>query len=104
MPEQLKESFDNRETEEAFQNRISLQLHKNSRMALRKVVFARWLTSAERNGGPNQKVLNCQGFFHRWGSTYEHYDAGPGNRSIAIVEGEDGRVFEVHPDDLKFIP
>ncbi len=42
------------------------------------------------------------GKFHTWGVTYEEFEAGPGNYSIAIVELEDGNIVTKAPDCIKF--
>lgn len=43
-----------------------------------------------------------RGMFHKWGVSYEEFEAGPGNFTVAIVEFEDGTVEMVLPSNLKF--
>lgn len=45
-----------------------------------------------------------QGLFHQWGCTYEEFEAGPGNYSVAIVELPDGTIIMPYPTDLQFLP
>lgn len=43
------------------------------------------------------------GTFHRWGTAITYDDANqPHDKSIAIVELEDGKVIEVSPSEVKF--
>jgi hypothetical protein len=43
------------------------------------------------------------GEFHCWGQAYEEFEAGPGNRTMAIIELEDGKVVIADPEDVTFI-
>lgn len=43
------------------------------------------------------------GVFHEWGATYEEFDNGPGNYTVALVELSDGTIEEVIPSNIKFI-
>lgn len=43
------------------------------------------------------------GVFHRWGSQYEEFEAGPGNYTTALVEAEDGKVYECIADSVQFL-
>jgi hypothetical protein len=52
---------------------------------------------------PVVKVVGT-GKFHRWGVSYEEFESGPGNFTVAIVEMEDGTVLTQLPEDIKFIP
>lgn len=83
-----------------------------SRQGLRKVIFSRWLSAKDKeywklanpeDGPVPSKEMDLQGYFHGWGNAYEEFEAGPGNYSIAIVEGESGQIFEVLPSDVKFL-
>jgi len=40
--------------------------------------------------------------FHCWGSEFEEFEAGPANRTTAIVEFSDGSVEAVLPHEIKF--
>ena len=41
--------------------------------------------------------------FHAWGVSYEEWEDGVGNYSVALVELKDGAVVEVLPKNIKFI-
>ena len=43
------------------------------------------------------------GLFHRWGSQYEEFESGPGNFTTALVEAENGKVYECIADGLQFL-
>jgi hypothetical protein len=46
-----------------------------------------------------------RGWFHQFGTSY--YSDGAGDqhdRTVAIVEMEDGRVIEVEPSQVRFVP
>lgn len=43
------------------------------------------------------------GYFHQWGVSYEEFETGPGNYSVAIVELPDGRVVTPSANDIQFI-
>lgn len=40
--------------------------------------------------------------FHCWGTEYDEYESGPGNRSVAIVELPDGTIKTVPPHLVRF--
>lgn len=61
---------------------------KNGTTALRRVQFTRFVEF----GKPAQVV---EGWFHRW--------AQKPDQVVAIVEADDGQVYEVVPTDLKFL-
>lgn len=42
------------------------------------------------------------GKFHQWGSSYEEFEGGPGNFTIAIVEMPDGSIITPQPEDIVF--
>lgn len=44
------------------------------------------------------------GLFHQWGSSYDEFEAGPGNFTVAIIELEDGRVVTTAPEYVRFLP
>ena len=43
------------------------------------------------------------GFFHCWGEEYEEFESGPGNRTMAIIELEKGRIVMASPRDVTFL-
>lgn len=43
------------------------------------------------------------GVFHQWGATYEEFDSGAGNYTVALVELPDGTMEEVTPSNIKFV-
>ena len=80
------------------------------RNELRKVEFTRYLQKIERDrlkaAGKDAptKLEGINGWFHCWGHSYEEFaDAGPGNYTTAIIEVEDGTVYEIIPSDVKFL-
>lgn len=44
-----------------------------------------------------------KGQFHKWGESYEEFEEGPGNQTMAIIELDDGRVVEAYPNRVKFL-
>ena len=49
------------------------------------------------------EAIEVFGMFHRWGSQYEEFDLGPGNFTTALVEAEDGNVYECVADSVQFL-
>lgn len=49
------------------------------------------------------KTVEHEGWFHQWGMSYEEFDNGPGNYSIAIVELDNGHVILPMADDIIFL-
>lgn len=43
------------------------------------------------------------GYFHQWGCTFEEFESGTGNYSIAIVELPSGEIVTPFPTDIEFI-
>lgn len=43
------------------------------------------------------------GTFHCWGVSYEEFESGPGNFTVAIVEDGQGNVIEVLPSNIQFV-
>ena len=43
------------------------------------------------------------GKFHLWGSTYDEFESGPGNQTMAIIELEGGRIVMALPQNVQFI-
>jgi len=46
--------------------------------------------------------LHYEGVFHQWGADYDEFEAGPGNRTIGIVESQSGDVLLVAPENIIF--
>lgn len=44
-----------------------------------------------------------EGLFHQWGCSYEEFESGAGNFTVAIVELTDGTIEQVLPSNLKFV-
>lgn len=40
------------------------------------------------------KLIPVEGLFHQWGATFEEFEAGPANTTMAIIELDDGRIVE----------
>lgn len=70
----------------------------------------------ERNDKPVEGLRKCkaafykggelhwvEGWFHRWASNYEEFDAICGNYTEAIVELEDGQIVTCVMDTVKFL-
>lgn len=83
-------------------------------MKLRKVFFKKWIPheylSVESGikqlvpgTGCFEKDFENEGLFHQWASSYEEFESGPGNFTVAIVETYDGFIHEVLPTNLLFI-
>lgn len=49
------------------------------------------------------EAIEVFGMFHRWGSQYEEFDLGPGNFTTALVEAENGKVYECVADSVQFL-
>lgn len=43
------------------------------------------------------------GQFHQWGNSYEEFESGPGNYTVAVVELPDGNVVMPMADDICFL-
>ena len=42
------------------------------------------------------------GIFHEWGSSYEEFENGAGNYTIALIELNSGEMVKVLPENVKF--
>ncbi len=49
------------------------------------------------------EISSYFGLFHQWGFTYEEIGDTAGNRSVAIVEDEKGKINLVTPENIQFI-
>lgn len=47
--------------------------------------------------------VEVAGRFHGWGTSYQEFDEGPGNFTTALVERDDGQVFECNPGTIFFL-
>lgn len=81
---------------------------------MRKVMFKEWIPVGYEQNNTTYKTVkvgtNCwskdylgQGLFHQWASSYEEFENGAGNYTVALVELEDGTIKEVLPSNIKFI-
>jgi hypothetical protein len=81
---------------------------------MRKVNFSRYIkpemvdsgkgyTTRKEGTGCYEEGFPNEGVFHQWGSTYEEFDNGPANQTVAIVELANGLIEEVIPSRLKFL-
>lgn len=81
---------------------------------MRKVKFKKWIPieyKKNANGGHDkveetgcwEKDFSNEGLFHQWGNSYEEFESGAGNYSVALVELPDGTLAEVLPSNIKFI-
>lgn len=82
---------------------------------MRKVKFKTWIPIEHKliNGLPGTMArvegtgqwsneYSESGLFHKWASTYEEFENGAGNYTVAIVELPDGSIKEVLPICIKF--
>lgn len=80
---------------------------------MKKVKYKKWIPLVYIGDGAFKRILentNCwesdyfnDGLFHQWANSYEEFESGPGNYTIALVEIEDGTIVEVLPCNIKFI-
>lgn len=63
---------------------------------MRKVKFEAW-------DAKKKEWYRGEGYFHQWASSYEEFENGPGNYTIAIVEDPQGKVYEIMPHHLQFL-
>jgi hypothetical protein len=78
---------------------------------MRKVKFRMWIPKQHVPGDRNITIAGTgcfqsdyitDGLFHQWGNSFEEFESGPGNFTVAIVEAKDGVIHEVLPTNLKF--
>jgi len=82
---------------------------------MRKVLFkkfipAEWKVAEGKGYSEKVKGTGCyepdfinEGLFHEWGVSCEESDSGYGNSTIALIETEDGIIYSVYPQFVKFI-
>ncbi len=80
---------------------------------MRKVMFKQWIPAIhnkEAVGSTLQAGTNCweaefknAGIFHQWGASYEEFESGAGNFTVALVELPNGEMKEVLPSNIKFM-
>lgn len=80
---------------------------------MRKVLFKKWIIAEYISEGAFKRVkegTNCwekdfihEGLFHIWGCSYEEFETGAGNFTVALVELSDGTIESVLPTNIKFI-
>lgn len=78
--------------------------HRAALNNMRKVLFSRWMKPSETESGMREKLANIPGFFHAWGTVAVQDETCLVPATIGIIESEDGRVHEVNPSDIKFVP
>ena len=47
-------------------------------------------------------MVEVFGLFHRWGISFMEFEAGPGNYTTALVEAENGKVYECAATTVQF--
>lgn len=82
-------------------------------MKLRKVMFKKWIPRETIGEGAlkrQKEGTNCwesdfnhAGLFHQWAASYEEFENGAGNFTVAIVELPDGTIEQVLPSNVKFV-
>lgn len=80
---------------------------------MRKVLFKKWIPREEIGEGAfrrQKEGTNCwekdftnAGVFHQWGCSYDEFESGAGNFTVAIIETPDGNIEQVLPSNLQFI-
>lgn len=80
---------------------------------MRKVLFKKWIPREEIQEASFKRTregTNCwekdfinEGLFHQWASSYQEFENGAGNFTIALVELPNGEIEEVLPSNLKFV-
>lgn len=82
---------------------------------MRKVKFKKWIPATYTPMGSNciqvrTEGTGCweddfihKGIFHQWANTYEEFESGAGNYTVALVEIESGEIVEVLPSKITFI-
>ena len=84
---------------------------------MRRVKYKNWIPREEMLNGScsNPRMIvkegtgcyaqnyTSEGLFHQWANSYEEFESGPGNYTIALVEIEDGTIVEILPYNIKFI-
>ena len=69
-------------------------------VAPRPVAVLHWPNDGQQRPLPVEKY---RGVFLGWGADFEEFEAGPGNYTVAIVEGRDGYVELVNPRLIRFL-
>ena len=49
------------------------------------------------------ETVEITGSFHQFAPKYDEFEAGPGNHTVAIVEDQDGQVWECAVSTVKFL-
>lgn len=80
---------------------------------MRKVKYKKWIEAIWKESQlgkiiePNTRCweenYTHEGLFHQWANSYEEFESGPGNFTVALVEIEDGTIIEILPCNIKFI-
>jgi hypothetical protein len=91
-----------------YSNEYNTREIKNKNM--RKVKFKKWIPPQYNAEVKRIEGTNCwesdyvnEGLFHQWGNSYEEFESGAGNFTVAIVELPDGTIGEILPSNIKFI-
>ncbi len=76
---------------------------------MREVLFKRFIPKMYENGrlvpgtGMVEYDYTQNGIFHQWGCSFQEFESGPANFTVALVEIEDGSIVEIEPCRIKFI-
>jgi len=76
---------------------------------MKKVKFKKYIPKSYENGrliqgtGRLEDDYTQEGLFHQWGVSYEEFESGPANFTIAIIELPDGSIVEIEPNRIKFL-
>ena len=47
--------------------------------------------------------FSTPGYFHQFAPDYDEFESGPGNKTVAIIENEDGTIVMLPPNLIKFV-
>lgn len=77
---------------------------------MKKVKFKKWVPLQYKNEGGSIEGTGCfeteyinDGVFHAWGASFEEFETGPGNQTVAIIEEPNGEITQVSPENIKFV-
>jgi hypothetical protein len=62
-----------------------------------------WGKLTEPGTGCFEPEFTHEGLFHQWAASYEEFENGAGNYTVALIEIPSGNILEVLPTNIKFI-
>ena len=78
---------------------------------MREVFYKKWInhefdaiTGKRIEGtGCYDSDFSTPGYFHQFAPDYDEFESGPGNKTVAIIENEDGTIVMLPPNLIKFV-